>query len=208
MTISPLSSSSLMSLLGTTSSTGSTYGYGTSDVSATTQAILDQISRATGATSSSNGVSISTDARLAAAEAADNAKDFSVLATEVRQELDHGTTPMTGMSGRALAAVVLNQGNAFSSTEIAAAKQELDSRTRQDFTLTAGSGGTGGLAAYDQQLVSQYDATSDEEREARGWTKAMRDSAASFVTTSQATTTSLFDAIDAADSADGHSVGL
>ena len=207
MTVSSLSSSSLMTLLGMNTTSGSTYNAnGSSSVDPTTQAILDAVAKAsgstTGTTTSGNGVSISTDAKLAAADATDNAKDFGALTTEVRTELDSGKADMTTMSGRALSAIILNQSKNFSSSEIAAAKHELNGRSREDFTLLAGGGNVmGGLSAYNTQLVSQYDSMSDEERQARGWTPAMRSSAQAFVTASQSTTTtSLFDQINQADS--------
>lgn len=193
--------SSLPSPFGTGASGASAYSSGNAKVSATTQAILDAVAKATGGTTSSaasgNGVSISTDAKLAAADAADNVRDFGELTTEVRAELDKGDADVTEMSGRALAAIVLNRSNNFSRTEIAAAKKELDGRTREDFALLAGGGNVlGGLSAYNQQLVSQYDSMSDEEREARGWTPAMRASAEAFVNSSQNIITSLFDQLN------------
>ena len=97
------------------------------------------------------------------------------------------------MSGRALATIILNRISDFSRAEIAAAKQELNSRSRQDFTALAGSGALGGLGAYNQQLMSRYDAMSPEEREARGWTAAMRDSAGAFVTATTQSGSSLFE---------------
>jgi hypothetical protein len=75
--------------------------------------------------------------------------------------------------------------------------------------MSSGNGNAvGGLAAYDRQLVSQYDSMSDEERQARGWTKSMRDSAQSFVDTSQNTTTSLFDVLNQDDSSNTSGFGF
>ncbi len=174
-----------------------------------TQAVRAALAKATAATtapapatSSGNGVTISAAARLAAATAADKSKDFNALATEVRNALDDKSADLTEMSGRALAAIMLDRNGQFTRTEIAAAKSELTGRTREDFTVLAtGSSALGGLGAYNQQLVSQYDAMSDEEREARGWTPALRNSAAAFIQGSQ-TASSLFDAIDQVDSDD------
>jgi len=58
-------------------------------------------------------------------------------------------------------------------------------------------------AGYDQQLVSDYDAMSPEERQVRGWTSQVRDSAASFVSATTASSTgsnsSLFDLLNNVD---------
>lgn len=184
---------SLMSLISTGLSQSLGQSSGSSATSASdgvTLALQKLIASKGGGTTatSSNGVNISASAKIAAAEAADNAKDFATLTSDVRATLDAqykdgGKTPdLSEMSGRALAAIALNRGKDFSTKEVAAAKAELGARTRNEFTASIGGSATmSGLAAYNQMLVSQYDSMSTEEREALGWTDKVRASAASFV---------------------------
>lgn len=210
-----------MSLLSALYSTGagqtSTYASGsmTAAVKAAIAAAQAQATVAqTASTTGSTGVSISPAAKIAAAEQADNAKDFTALSNEVRSTLDAQyiaaktaktlAKPDLGeMSGRALAAIMLNKTASFSSGEIAAARRELGNRTRADFAA-ATSGGTSlsALAAYNQQLVSQYDSMTQEERDARGWTDTLRSSAAAFTasTANGTATSSLFDLLGSDDS--------
>ena len=87
----------ISSLFGTIGSAASAYG-GITSANPATQTILDAVAKATGATTggaTGNGVTISTDAKLAAAEAADKGKDFTALTAEVRQTLDKGDADMT-----------------------------------------------------------------------------------------------------------------
>ncbi len=163
----------------------------------------------TGAASSTDAVAgddvaISADAQAAAAETADNAKDFTDLSNEVRSTLDaqyadekakgqSQSADLSGLSGRALSAIVLNQTGQFTPAEQRAAKTALDTQTRADFS-SAMSGGMSmsTLTGFSQNLVAQYDAMSPEERQARGWTPQFRDSAAAVVSTGSL---SLFDQI-------------
>jgi hypothetical protein len=170
--------------------------------------IGDQGSAATGTSvatdDSDTGVSISADAQAAAAAARDNQKDFTDLADEVRSSLDTlyaaekaagkpQTANFANLSGRALSAVVLNQGNQFTPTEQRQAKIALDQQTRQDFvTATQGGMSMSSLASYSQSLVQQYDAMTPEERQARGWTEQFRSNAAKVVSEGSL---SLFDQI-------------
>jgi hypothetical protein len=159
--------------------------------------------------SSDTGVSISANAQAAAAEADDNKKDFTDLANEIRSSLDtlYAAEDKAGkaksanfsqLSGRALSAVVLNQGGKFSASEVRQAKTALDNQTRDDFKAAMQSGmSMSGLASYSQSLVTQYDSMSDEERQARGWTQSFRDNAAKVVSTGSL---SLFDQMDSDDS--------
>lgn len=198
---------SLMSLI-SNSSTASTTTSSSSNVAASIKAMLESKSTAaatttaTASSASSSGVNISPAAKIAAAEVADNKKDFAALTKDVRAALDEqkaSTPDLSEMSGRALAAIALNKGGDFSGREVAAAKAELRERTRDQFSATVGGSATlSGLAAYNQQLVSQYDAMSAEEREALGWTDKVRTNAEAFVSAST-TTTSLFDQLDGTD---------
>jgi len=159
----------------------------------------------TTATSDDSGVSISDGAQAASSEADDNKMDFTDLAKEIRSSLDTlyaaektagkpQTANFANLSGRALSAVVLNQGNQFTPAEQRQAKAALDNQTRQDFAAaTQGGMSMSSLASYSQSLVTQYDAMSPEERQARGWTEAFRDNAAKVVSEGSL---SLFDQID------------
>jgi hypothetical protein len=194
-------------LSGTNSSTQSTSPYVNSTVSAAFAQIEGETTgAATSATSSTSGsgVSISADAQAAAAETSDNAMNFTDLSNQVRSTLDaqyatekangqSQSADLSGLSGRALSAIVLNQTGNFTPTEQRAAKTALDQQTRSDFT-TAVSGGMSmsSLSSYSQSLVTQYDAMSPEERQARGWTPQFRASAANVVSEGSL---SLFDQI-------------
>lgn len=169
---------SLSSLLNTTGSTTSAYTYGNSTVGGVAQTVKDALAKAAAGASSATGsgsATISSAARIAAAEAADNKKDFTALSTEVRSTLDAqyaaARTAGTGekadlseMSGRALAAIALNKAGTFSNREIAAARLEMRGRERADFSSQIGSGsGISALAAYNQQIVTQYDDMSSDD---------------------------------------------
>ncbi|UAK26176.1 hypothetical protein [Sphingomonas nostoxanthinifaciens] len=203
---------SLFSLLNSSTATTSqslSYSGSSATTSAAIQKLLAAESASTASatpattTTSSSDVSISS----AAQEAADNAKDFTQLGKDTRATLDAqyaaaGTTDtstatpnLTGLSGRALAAIALNQDKTFSSTEVHAAKQALQQDMRTSLTGAIGSSGVTltGLATYSQQLVSEYDSMSPEERQARGWTDSFRASNQSFI--NQASQSTLFDQI-------------
>jgi len=150
------------------------------------------------------GVSISADAQAAAAEAEDNKRDFTDLANEIRSSLDTlyaaenaagkpQSANFANLSGRALSAVVLNQGNQFTPAEQRQAKAALDQQTRAAFAAaTRGGMNMSSLSSYSQSLVTQYDAMSAEERQARGWTQSFRNNAAKVVSQGSL---SLFDQI-------------
>jgi hypothetical protein len=203
---------SLMSLL-TTNSNQTTYGYGTgmTGLSGTTPTIQTATSTPSTTAASANSASISLSAKIAAAEQSDNAKDFTTLSNDVRATLDaayaaaktagkNGAPDLSEMSGRALAAIILNKTASFSGSEQSAARSELQQRTRDEFTTAVSSGsGLTALTGYNQLLVGEYDSISPEEREARGWTSALRDSAASFINSTSGSSTgnsSLFDLLN------------
>jgi hypothetical protein len=222
-----------MSLSSLLAAARNSYGYGASvdsSVTATTQAALDAAAKAAttttpGATTGS-GVSISIAAKIAAAEKTDNAKDFTALAKDVRSTLDAqyaaaktagqgsgsgARADLSEASGRALAAIILDKTGQFSGTEIAAAKVELKTRGTSDFSsaMRGGSAMTG-LAAYNRQLVSNYDSMSQEERDARGWTAGLRSGAEAFVdatSTGAGGTSSLFELINDTDDDSSSSTG-
>lgn len=185
---------------------------GSSYINSTVSAALAKIGSTSGATkdastpaSSDTGVSISANAQAAASEADDNKKDFADLAKEIRSSLDTlyaaekaagkpKTANFANLSGRALSAVVLDQGNQFTPAERHQAKVALDQQTRTAFvSATSGGMSMSSLSSYSQSLVAQYDAMSPEERQARGWTQSFRDNAAKVVSEGSL---SLFDQID------------
>jgi len=157
------------------------------------------------AASGDTGVSISANAQAAAAEADDNKKDFADLAKEIRTSLDtlYAAEKAAGkpqaanfanLSGRALSAVVLNQGDQFTPAEQHQAKAALDQQTRDAFISATQRGmSMSSLSGYSRSLVTQYDAMTQEERHARGWTQSFRDNAAKVVSEGSL---SLFDQID------------
>jgi hypothetical protein len=216
---------SLLSLLNgaQSSQTQSSKAYAGTGLSAAAQKVLATAKEAastasqpaTQAASSQSDVSISAGALAAAQAKEDNAKDFATLSAQVRAALDaqyakanatgnatveRGSAPdLSALSGRAVAAIALNKTGAFSRSEVQAAKAEIRSRIQEDFANAALSSGgsSGGMAAYSSQLVSQYDAMSDEEREARGWTDSTRANASAFAL--KATTPSLWDKLASED---------
>lgn len=194
------------------SSVLSSYGYNSTstiktDASAAVTAAVAKLAQsdaATATTQSASGtqVTISAAALAAATAKEDNDKDYSVLFKEVRAALDaqyakgtaKGSADMSEFSGRALAIVALNKEGQFSASESRAAKQALREDTRQSFVSAMGSGDAYSMIAnYSQQLASQYDAMSAEEREARGWSEDFRNTNADFAT--NFTMPSLFDQI-------------
>jgi len=200
---------SLWSIISGNSGSQSSASY----INSTYSAALAKIEDAKGGTgadtpatsSGDTGVNISASAQAAAAEADDNQKDFTALANEIRASLDTlyaaekaagkpKTANFANLSGRALSAVVLNQGAQFMPAEQHQAKAALDQQTRDAFAAaTSGGISMSSLASYSQSLVTQYDAMSPQERQARGWTQPFRDNAAKVVSEGSL---SLFDQID------------
>ena len=189
--------------------------YSLSKLTSSAQATIDAATKdgessVTSTSSPSSGLSISNAAKIAAAEQADNAKDFTALSQAVRQTLatqyaddeanKTSSAPDLGlMSGRALAAIALNKTGGFSAREMALAKKELNERARVELAEALKSGNAmDALVSYNQQLVSDYDGMTQEERDARGWTDKTRSTAEAFITTVQGTenTPSLFDLLN------------
>lgn len=180
---------SLLSLLNTATSSAS-YA---STTSAALQKSIDAASASTANASTyaatSTGLTISKSAKIAAAEATDNKKEFAALSANVRATLDAQYAASSvkepqfdEMSGRALAAIALNDSGNFSRNEVFAAKTELRERIREVFTDAIGQDvGLSGAVSYSKQLISNYDALSQEERTAIGWTEATRASAQSVI---------------------------
>ena len=174
---------SILSMLSTASGSANTQysvlGNTTSRLTTAAQKMIDAANAkqtATPSSTSGSSVAISDAAKAAAAEKADNAKDFTKLGTEVRQALDAqyaaakasakpAKAVLSGMTGRAVATVALNRDGSFSRAEVAAAKLELRERARSEFVSASSSGsGLAGLATYNKQIVSQFDGFLDVAR--------------------------------------------
>lgn len=139
----------------------------------------------------SSAVQISDAALLAQAGKADRAKDFAVLASEVRATIDKqyaagaDQPKLDPLSGRALAAVALNQNDKFSRQEQAAARAELKSREREALAKALSTGmSVANLAGYGKILADRYEAASPEERRVLGYTQQTRLNAAKMASTS------------------------
>jgi hypothetical protein len=66
---------------------------------------------------------------------------------------------------RTLAAVVLNQGSAFSADEVRAAKTELNQRTRLSLLSALNSASEGSMRTGGLAVIKQYANMSDEEKQ-------------------------------------------
>lgn len=126
-------------------------------------------------------------------------RDFSSVANDVRAFLDRQRNEaaksgkelvydagrktgqlvdLSSLDNRSLSAISLNQGSKFSSEEIFAAKQELNTRTR----LTVLDSLKHSLSAGDPRqfslgILKQYSSMSAEERQAINWTPDFQDAA-------------------------------
>ena len=138
--------------------------------------------KATGASGTTSGaatapVSITIEAKRAAAAKEDAGKTAADLAEEVRASLDKqyaaagqkNSADLTTLSGRALATIALNETALFSPSEIAAAKQELRARDRQSMLSIISSGPltAASLATYSQDMLAARDLMSAEEKQLR-----------------------------------------
>jgi hypothetical protein len=89
---------------------------------------------------------------------------------------DDGAIDFSKFDDRSLAAVALNKGEQFSDHETAQAAVEIRARNRDSvsgaFNSTKGSSDP---SAFGKDLITQYTAMSDEERQAVGWTPALYD---------------------------------
>lgn len=135
-------------------------------------------------------VQISREARVALAEAADNKKSTDVVRDESRKALDEqyakspsskASPDLSEMSGRALATITLDDGARFSRAEVFAAKKELNERTRTELVTAIRIEGLGaGLVSYGKTMLASSQGMSAEERQARGWTDQVRQSALQY----------------------------
>jgi hypothetical protein len=107
-------------------------------------------------------------------------EDILDVASDARAALDAqaagATDPdakpdVSSFDDRGLAAVALNEGNGFSEDEVAAARNEIRSRTASStMSVYTSSSGSGGPDPLGTSLIARYDAMSPEERQAQGWT--------------------------------------
>ena len=117
-------------------------------------------------------------------------RDITAVASDVRSVLDKqyasatadgaATSPDKGdidfskFDDRSLAAVALNKGNQFSDHEVAQAAAEVKTRNANSISSTFKStNGSSDPSAFGKDLITQYTAMSDEERQAAGWTPAL-----------------------------------
>ena len=168
---------SLMSLLNQDYSTASSTTSSTSAQVAQAMQVLTKAQEKAGEATTSGtkqaSISITVEARRAAATKADAAKSPAALAKELRASLDEqdgkSSAKFTTMSGRALATIALNETGQFSKSEIAAAKLELRSRDRQSALTMLASGPltSASLATYTRNLLAARDLMSAEEQRLR-----------------------------------------
>jgi hypothetical protein len=139
-------------------------------------------------------VAITQTAKITAATKSDSKKDFTTLASEVRSTLtvqyvaakagsNNAPKPdLNNLSGRALAAIILNKAATFRRSEIHAARSEMKQRDRSAVLDATASGmNASTLTTYSKQMLASYDSMSAEEREVRGSTSDTRATAASFI---------------------------
>jgi hypothetical protein len=88
---------------------------------------------------------------------------------------DDGTIDFSKFDDRSLAAVALNKGDQFSEHEIAQAAAEVKTRSRDSVSSAYKSTQGADSSAFGKNLLTQYAAMSDEERQAAGWTPALYD---------------------------------
>jgi len=175
---------SLMSLLNQDYSTSSSTS---PQVAQAMQVLTKAQEKANATTTSAAGqstVSITIDAKRAAAAKEDAGKDATVLATDLRKSFDaqykkagkKNSADLTALSGRALSVVALNEGGQFSKGEIAAAKQELRARDRNSALAMLASGPltSTSLKSYTTNLLAARDTMSAEERQLRANDPSLR----------------------------------
>jgi hypothetical protein len=131
---------------------------------------------AVGGSSGSSSVSITLEAKRAAAAKADADKSPTALAGELRASLNgqyktggKNSADLTVLSGRALATIALNESNQFSRAEIAAAKLELRARDRQSALAAISSGPltSTSLSTYMRDMIATRSLMSSEEQQLR-----------------------------------------
>lgn len=137
----------------------------------------------TGGTSGGSQVSITVEAKRAAATKADAGKSGAALASELRISFDKqyektgkNSADLTALSGRALATIALNESGKFSKAEIAAAKLELRTRDRQSAVaaINAGPLTSASLATYMRDMLASRSLLSAEEQQLREANPSLR----------------------------------
>jgi hypothetical protein len=110
--------------------------------------------------------SIARNARAMLDDQADSAGDKGLELTFDASRKGGQQVDFVKLDNRALAAIALNQGSAFSGEEVRAAKSALEGRHRSDIMDVMKSAG-GGADGY-QGLITQYGAMSAEEKSVLG----------------------------------------
>ncbi|QIG93951.1 MULTISPECIES: hypothetical protein [unclassified Bradyrhizobium] len=128
-----------------------------------------------------------------------NTRDFSSVASDVRAFLDRQKSQaasngkelvydarrktgqladLSSLDNRSLSAISLNQDKKFSTDEIFAAKQELNTRTRLAvLDALKQSQSAGDPRQFSLGILKQYSSMSAEERQAANWTQDFQDAA-------------------------------
>jgi len=112
---------------------------------------------------------------------------------------------LSGLSSRTLSAIVLNEGDQFSSQEIQSAKATL--RTKSSAALMAGlksASQSTDPTAFSQNVISAFSSLSAEERQAAGWSDKLYEAAVANYTTSSKLL-SMFNELSAGSSASASS---
>lgn len=123
---------------------------------------------------------------------AGQARSFNNVASDARVVLDKQITEakeqgksgrdvdFAEFSGRSLSAIVLNEGEQFSRSEIFKAKTEIDLRARTTLlSALAEASESGDPTALAKNIISVFSSLSTEEREAVGWSDELYDVAVS-----------------------------
>lgn len=156
-----------------TGSLGSAYTTALQQLTATQASLTN---KAISGSSATSGVSISTNATIAAATKADAKKEPADLIADIRTALDaqykkdgKARVSLSEMSPRAVATIALNSTGEFSKAEVLTAKAEIRSRDRAAFfDVTANDFSASSLEAYQSARLVSYKGMSVEERALRG----------------------------------------
>lgn len=119
------------------------------------------------------------DKRYADARAAGKIPTFNPYSTR------GAVIDLSDLSSRSLSAVVLNEGNQFSTEEIKAAQSAL--RTKSSAALMAGfksASQSGDPSAFSQNIIAAFSSLTPEERQAAGWSDKLYEAAVANYQTS------------------------
>jgi hypothetical protein len=135
----------------------------TGNVNDPVRALLD---KPTGSLASGAGsAAIATRARTLLDDQVNNAKDNGKELVFDADRKSGEQADFSQFDNRTLAAVVLNQGSAFSADEVRAAKTELNQRTRLSLLSALNSASEGSMRTGGLAVIKQYANMSDEEKQ-------------------------------------------